>query len=286
MRNFSGKSCVIAVIGILLLTVGCGVSFTQPGPTETQEETVDLAGAERVNVEIQPALQELTLTGGATALFAGAFTYNLEELAPTVTYMVADGVGELMIGSAGERVTTIPVGQVVSEWDLQFNNAVPLALDLNLGLGNSDIDLHDLNLTALEIDAGAGRVRVDVGQQNLDQLRFNAGLGEVDVSLGGGRIDTLDFSAGAGNVTIDLTGDWQSDLNAQIDGALGEITLILPPAVGVRIVVDQGLGSVDASDLQEEADNVYVNEAYGNAAVTLEIDVNQAAGDINLRVAQ
>ena len=286
MHNLIGKFRFLGFIVILALSAGCGVNFVQPGSTETQEETVDVAGAERVNVEIQPALQELTLTGGAEALFAGTFSYNLAALAPTVNYTVQNGVGELVIGSAGERVNTIPIGQVVSEWDLQFNDAVPLALDLNLGLGNSDINLRDLNLTALEIEAGAGRVQVDVGQQELDRLRFDAGLGEVDVSLGGGRLDTLDFNAGAGNVTIDLTGDWQSDLAARINGALGEITLILPTAVGVRIEVDQGLGSINAVGLQAEADNVYVNDGYGTAAVTLEIAIEQAAGDVNLRVVE
>jgi predicted membrane protein len=67
---------------------------------------------------------------------------------------------------------------------------------------------------------------------------------------------------------------------------LGEITLILPTAVGVRVAVDQGLGNVNAADLQEEAGNVYVNEAYETAAVTLDIEIDQAAGDINLRVAE
>jgi hypothetical protein len=40
---------------------------------------------------------------------------------------------------------------------------------------------------------------------------------------------------GAGEVTVDLTGDWQNDLDVNIEGGVGEITLRLPRGVGVRV---------------------------------------------------
>jgi hypothetical protein len=280
------KLRAFGLVGLLLITAGCAINVVQPGPTETLNETVELNGAERVNLRIRPALQELTLRGGAEDLLAGEFTYNLEQLEPVISYTVEDGVGELEIGPRNENVNTIPIGNVVSEWNLQLNEETPLAVDLGLGLGDSNLDFSDLTLTELDIEAGAGEVQANVGRQDLDRLHFQAGLGDVDLQLGGGRLDDLDFEAGAGDVTIDLTGDWESDLDGRIEGGLGEINLTLPAEVGVRVEVERGLGDVNAPDLREEEENVYVNAAYGKAPVTLDLMIEQAAGDVTLAVAE
>lgn len=108
----------------------------------------------------------------------------------------------------------------------------------------------------------------------------------MNLQLGGGRLDDLDFEAGAGNVTIDLTGDWESDLDGRIEGGLGEINLTLPANVGVRVEVERGLGDVNAPDLQAQGDNVYVNTDYGEAPVTVDLMIEQGAGDVTLAVAE
>jgi predicted membrane protein len=88
---------------------------------------------------------------------------------------------------------------------------------------------------------------------------------------------------GAGDITIDLTGDWQDDLDAIIQGGLGQMTLKLPSDVGVRLNVQTGIGSVDASGLSKDG-NIYTNDAYGNSDVSLRIEIDGGVGKINLDV--
>ena len=114
-------------------------------------------------------------------------------------------------------------------------------------------------------------------------MNVTLGAGQSTLKLGSLSLTRLDIGGGAGNVTVDLTGDWQNDLEATIEGGLGKRTLILPADVGVRVRVEVGLGGVDATGLTKEGD-YYVNDAYGQSDVTLNIQVNGGVGDTELIV--
>ena len=83
--------------------------------------------------------------------------------------------------------------------------------------------------------------------------------------------------------TVDLTSDYGQDLEASIEGGVGEATVMLPSGVGVRVRAEGGLGKINAEGLQREGDS-YVNEAYGDSDVILDVDVQGGVGQINLEV--
>jgi hypothetical protein len=114
-------------------------------------------------------------------------------------------------------------------------------------------------------------------------MQVSGGAGSYNLQLGSLSLTRLNVGGGAGEVTVDLTGDWQNDLEATIEGGLGKRTLILPADVGVRVRVEVGLGGVDATGLTKEGD-YYVNDAYGQSDVTLNIQVNGGVGDTELIV--
>jgi predicted membrane protein len=88
---------------------------------------------------------------------------------------------------------------------------------------------------------------------------------------------------GAGKTTVDLTGDYERDLAASIQGGVGEATVLLPSEVGVRVEAKGGLGQIDAEGLQREGE-AYINDAYGDSDVTLDVDIQGGIGQINLEV--
>jgi hypothetical protein len=51
--------------------------------------------------------------------------------------------------------------------------------------------------------------------------------------------------------------------------------------VGVIVIVDSGIGEIKTSGLTKAGDT-YINDAYGESDVTLEIDVDAGIGQINL----
>jgi hypothetical protein len=91
----------------------------------------------------------------------------------------------------------------------------------------------------------------------------------------------LDVDIGAGELQIDLTGPWDQDLDARIQGGVGEATVRLPREVGVRVQATGGLGGINAQGLRKEG-GYYVNDAYGKSDVRLRISVTGGIGQINL----
>ena len=64
---------------------------------------------------------------------------------------------------------------------------------------------------------------------------------------------------------------------------MGEATVRLPGEVGVRVEAQGGLGQINAQGLQKQGDS-YVNDAYGDSDVTLDVDIKGGVGQINLEV--
>jgi predicted membrane protein len=91
----------------------------------------------------------------------------------------------------------------------------------------------------------------------------------------------LEINMGAGQVTVDLRGDWKKDLDATIEGGVGQATIRLPDNVGVRVHATSGIGSISASGL-EHRDDYYVNSAYGKSPVTLRLNIDKGIGTIDL----
>ena len=252
----------LLVVGLLLFaTTGCD-SGARVGDLQTKSESIELGDAETVDVEIKMGAGELDVSGGADELLEATYTYNVDELEPEATY----SEGKLIVQHAdvkGGIRTFFDLDDYRNEWDLRFNEDVPMEMNIDLGAGRSNLTLGSLALTGLDINAGAGDVDVDLsGSQSLTRL---------------------DYDMGAGRVTLDLTGNWQQDMDASIDGGVGELTLSLPRDVGVRVEVDTGIGSVVTSGLTKDGDT-YTNDAYGESDVTLNIEIDAGVGKINLDV--
>jgi len=114
-------------------------------------------------------------------------------------------------------------------------------------------------------------------------LVVQMGAGESDLDLDSLSLTGLDLQMGAGKTTVDLTGDYTQDFDASIKGGVGEATVLLPSEIGVRARAQGGLGSINAKGLQREGES-YLNDAYGDSDVTLDVDVQGGVGEINLEV--
>ena len=235
------KHLVVLLAAAALILGSCGAQGQQVGEMQRQSESVDLENAQSARVELRMGAGELNVSGRADALMEADFSYNVSEWEPEVSYDVSGETGELSVeqGSSDEGVRV--GGDARNEWDLRFNDEVPTDLRVEMGAGESDLDLDSLTLTRLDLEMGAGQT------------------------------------------TVDLTGDYGQDLEARLEGGVGEATVLLPSEVGVRARAEGGLGKINAEGLQREGDS-YVNDAYGDSDVTLEVDVRGGVGRINLEV--
>ena len=236
----------IWLLVLALVLAGCYVPSPKRGQTESLQQTFGLAGAESVSVSITLGVGKLRLAGGADSLLDARFEYNIPDWKPTVTYDVADGRGRLVVEQPSRVVGATWPGNVRYDWDLKLNPGVPLELEVNMGVGKSEVDLRGLDVRRFSLAAGVGEGRID---------------------LSGPRTSDLDASikAGVGKLTLILPADIGVRVKAQ--GGLGHVNAQGLAAqddawvnkswgrtgTSLRIEVQGGIGEVDMRLTDEPA---------------------------------
>ena len=124
---------------------------------------------------------------------------------------------------------------------------------------------------------------IDFNEEVPTDLVVKMGAGESELDLDSLTLEGVDLKMGAGKSTVDLTGDYAQGFDATIEGGVGEATVELPSGVGVKAKAQGGLGKINAEGLKKVGDS-YVNDAYGESDVTLNVDVQSGVGQINLEV--
>jgi hypothetical protein len=107
------------------------------------------------------------------------------------------------------------------------------------------------------------------------------GAGDGRFHLRDVQLTNLNLQMGAGRVDVDLTGDRKQDLNADIEGGVGQATIHLPRNVGVIASASGGIGAVTARGLNHDGDD-YVNDVYGKTPATIRLRVQGGVGHVNL----
>jgi hypothetical protein len=114
-------------------------------------------------------------------------------------------------------------------------------------------------------------------------VQMGGGVGNLD--LDGLDLTGLNLDVGAGSTRVDLSGDWKRDVSATVRGGAGEVTMLLPSRMGVRVDAGTRLGRVNSEGLQKDGE-FYVNDAYGDSDNTLEVDITGGVGQITLQLVQ
>ena len=237
MRNH----VVLASSVLVLALAGCYVPTPKLGKSVSAQEKVGLAGAESVSVSVTLGVGKLKLSGGADSLLDARFEYNIPDWKPVVSYRVEDGRGRLIVEQPSRVVGATWPGNVRYDWDLKLNSGVPMELEIDMGLGKSDVDLKGLNLRRFSLEAGVGEGTVDLSGPRPSDLdaTIKAGVGKLTLVLPadvGVRV-----KAQAGLVHVESDGlkadgdDWvnetwgktKTSVRVEVEGGIGEVELRL-----------------------------------------------------------
>jgi hypothetical protein len=250
LQNAQRRSPV-ALTAAFALAVGVSGCFigTGSGPLihvgqmQTENLAVPKSNAEQsVHAHLQMAAGELNISGGplkSSDVVDGQITYNVPEWKPDESYSVNDGRGSLMIMEPEEHHTTF--GGVKYTWDLHFNDKLPLELAVEMGAGDSKLNLADLNLQNLDVQVGAGDSTIDLtGDWKHDvSVSIQGGVGEVHVKLprdlgvrvtvegGLGEVSAPDFKRDGSDYVNDAAGKTKNTIEVHISGGIGEVHLEL-----------------------------------------------------------
>jgi N-terminal domain of toast_rack, DUF2154 len=236
----------LAFLFALLVTAAvlAGACGTQPGGTpqvgniERESKSVDPKGAQSARAQFKIGAGELNLAGGADQLMEADFSYNVSEWKPKVKYDVSGDTGELMVkqGSAGGADLS---GDARNEWDIRLNDELPTDLVVQMGAGESNLDLDSLTLSGVDLQMGAGKTTVDLTSDYARSFdtSIQGGVGEATVELpsdvgvkakaegGLGKINAEGLKRVGNAYVNDAYGESDVTLRVDVQGGVGEINL-------------------------------------------------------------
>lgn len=283
------------IVVSLWVFIACAIPIPTTAPLTKidmvdETQSVGLDGAQRAVVRLRLLSQRLAVRpGDDVGLLLGRFRYNVKEWAPSVKQNADEGTTTVTVGQG--LGSQIPLGKsddgYVNEWDVGLAYGVPIDLGVDIGVGQVQLDLGGLSLSDLSVTSGSADVSLTFDAPNpepLGHLRLTSGTGTFVVSgLGNANFDHLSVLGGTGRVNLDFSGAQSRSAVVDIKAGAGKIDLRVPASVGTRVTLTgTGAGTVDIIGFTEQSDKVYVNAAYGVAALTLTINVTIGVGAITL----
>jgi hypothetical protein len=233
---------ILMMVATALLAGACGTqgggTQQQVGKMQRESKSVDPKNAQSARAQFKMGAGELHLTGGADQLMEGEFSYNVSEWKPKVSYDLSGEKGELVVKQRSAEGAGLS-GDARNEWDISLNDELPTDLVVQLGAGESNLDLDSLTLTGVDLQMGAGKTTVDLTgdyAQSFD-ASIQGGVGEATVLLpsdvgvkakaegGLGKINAEGLKRVGDSYVNNTYGESDTNLSVDVKGGVGEITL-------------------------------------------------------------
>lgn len=200
-------------------------------------EARDLEGAKSVEVNLHLGGGRMNVSGGSAHLLNADFHFDRKWDNPTVDYHVTGDKGYLEVNQQTSGVT---FGPTENSWDLAFGRDVPLDFRVEMGAGQGNLKLRDMDVTNVELKVGVGQVLLDLtGPRKSDlNVDLKGGIGQVTVRLpkdvgvkahaagGIGSIQAHGMHENDNEYTNDAWGKTAHKITLDVEGGIGEIELV------------------------------------------------------------
>ncbi|OXS74817.1 hypothetical protein B1B04_07940 [Lysinibacillus sp. KCTC 33748] len=199
MKKFMGLGLVISASIIAL----SGCNSVIPGKTKDETILVEKDKAEKLDVELQLGIGEITVKKGAKDWVEGNAQYNIDKFAPKVKYDLRGQTGKVTIEHKGS--TNVRLGKIKNIWDIELNDDIPMDLSIETGASDAELDLQGLQLEKLNIETGVGDLDVNLGGdwKKSFEADIETGVGDTTVILPSKVGVKLTTEAGIGSSNIE-----------------------------------------------------------------------------------
>jgi hypothetical protein len=203
-------------------------------------QILELQGAKSVSAALHMDAGQLNVRGGSWHLLNADFHFDRKWDNPTVEYHVSDGKGILDVNQESGHANFGPSNNI---WELNFTNDVPLDLRVDMGAGQGNLKLRDMDVTNVELHIGAGQVVLDLtGPRKTDlNVSVQGGVGQATIRLPKDVGVTAHATGGIGSIRAeglhengseyknDAYGKSPHTIKLDVQGGIGEIELIQIP---------------------------------------------------------
>jgi hypothetical protein len=182
-----GRSPVASVLAVVL--IGAAITAGVIGYSNREQRRVsgpafdierELGGATRGSISTHAGVGTLALQSSddRSLLIYGALRDEPSERVSEV-FRESDGHATYVLRAEGFWFYLPPFSGDPPYWDLEASSAVPLSLDLNIGMGSSMLDLSDLQISGLRAWIGVGRSTITLPVNVSFNGKVSSGVGLV-----------------------------------------------------------------------------------------------------------
>lgn len=293
-----------AMIGLLMVALAIGVIVFWPqaleGPVFFGSSDVEII-QEQFYAEIgeaEAASLDLSFSVGETQVYVLEDSPNIIDADITHFGEIEFQVNPGATTDIRLRQRELDLGPFINingrdvEWVIGLTPTIPLALDLQGGVGEAVLDLEALTLTSFSMEVGVGDMEITLPALPEDSLtRIQGGVGTVNLRLAEGGNVNLHIRGGVGKFDIEIQEDIYGRL--ELDGGVGEFVLDLPDGIAVRLEGQSDIGDIRVPswlNLVSGGDNrglgtegVWESENYDSAEQHLIIVFNGDIGNLTIR---
>ena len=204
IRLPNGNSLMSLFWPLLLIGFGAWVllGVFMRGSIQTESASVDLQNAREARVHINHGAGEFRLHSGANGsqLLHGSFAGGLdkkENLEGETLDVKLRPAHDLMFPPFGSNSPL--------DWDVSFNSAVPVSLDMNMGANRSDINLRDMQVKDIQFKSGASDTTITLPAQGRLNVDCEVGAASLTLVIPDGVAVRARATMGAGDFKMDRT---------------------------------------------------------------------------------
>ena len=276
------KQILFAILVLILASFACSIQNFQMDTVETRQVDImePLENTEEAEINFQMTGGKFTIFPTANGLVTGTIIYNVEQWEPEFTR--SSNLYEISQVNPF-RISGIPSGEVVNNWDLSLTTEIPLNVSIEGGASENDFDFTGMRLANLRIVQGASDSTIRFDAPNplkLEEFVFTTGASSAEIlGLGNANFSRMSVSCGAGDYTFDFAGALLEDSLMEVKAGVSNITIIIP--AGMRAVVNnQGtVSNINTRGTWLVTDDTYSTMTEGP---TLTINLDMAVGNVNL----
>ncbi|MBN1427176.1 MAG: hypothetical protein JXB07_02245 [Anaerolineae bacterium] len=232
----------VAVIGGIVWMVGVtGQWAIKPGETITQDISQELDDVQDLKLNLDVGIMKTRLESLDSIDYAvqGTHRTNSDSLMLDVDYRKQDDTGILTIKQTGQKQNISFQSETINDLALRLNGKIPVEIAVNAGVGESVLDLTDINLRSLKINAGVGSLTLILPEEGDFKVDIDAGVGSIDLTVPSSLEARIEYDGGLSSLDtshrFSKKGDgiWQTDHYAnatnraliKVSAGIGEVNI-------------------------------------------------------------
>jgi hypothetical protein len=233
---------VLVVIVILVGAVWFSGFSTSGSQITAANISQSLEGASQANVQIDTGVGEIHITAlaGGDDLIQGSIPqgsgFDIRQ-----EFSASSEVAEYHLWQTGTTAWIFPAPRNRIRWDLQLNPEAVQNLDLNLGIGQAELDFKDFSIENLQVETAIGNTYLILPAAGDCQVQVEGAIGKLTVVIPQATGVQLQASSGLGttNVPDDYLRDGSGYRSPNYDQAEYQVNLTISNAIGLIEIITE-----------------------------------------------